>query len=159
MPVHIEAGITNVILIVKQLDRGSQLDQDVGLLFLYKEIDALGVFLLFRLRRFSRRLPHRRAVALLDHPRTGGICGKPVRNVALGRQSGQANNLNSLGDRKKGARNALAPLTSLFVIVLMEVDDSTAEVLVEIVRPVARALAVGRGNEPWPSCPRPFRLR
>ena len=68
VPVHVEAGVANIILVVEQFGRGCQLDQDVRLLLLRREeIAVLGLFLLVMRRRW---LPNGRALTLLDQPGT-----------------------------------------------------------------------------------------
>ena len=44
----------------------------------------------------------------------------------------------------------LHPLAALLIIVLMDVDVAIPKVFVQIIRPVARALAVGSGHEVYP---------
>jgi len=51
MAVHVEAGVTNIIPIVKQLGCRRELDQDVSLL-LFRLKQRIGLFLLFLWRRF-----------------------------------------------------------------------------------------------------------
>src|SRR5262245_61333483 len=63
MAVHVEAAVTNIIPIVKQLGCRRELDQDVSLLLFWLRI---GLFFLFLWQRWWRRFPDWGALALFD---------------------------------------------------------------------------------------------
>jgi hypothetical protein len=58
MAIHVEAGVANIIAVVKQLYNRRQLDQDVGLL-LFQFDERLCLFSLFLGRRCCRWFPDR----------------------------------------------------------------------------------------------------
>src|SRR5215813_13223372 len=154
MAIHVEAGITNVIAVVKQLYNrrqpmaaciASELG-DVGLL-LFQCDERLGLFSLFLWRRCCRWFPDRSVFALFNQSCATGIALKPVRHIAFWRQARQTDDAHTCSNRIKGPCNPLHTLATLFVIILMDVDMPIAKVFIEIVRPVARAPAIGGAHE------------
>src|SRR5262245_38011904 len=106
MAIHVEAGITNVIAVVKQLYNRRQLDQDVGLL-LFQCDERLGLFSLFLRRRCCRRFPDRSVFALLNQSCATGIALKPVRHITFWRKAWQTDDAHTCGNMIKGPRNPL----------------------------------------------------
>jgi hypothetical protein len=64
-------------------------------------------------------------------------------------EAGQPNDAHAGGNGMKRLRDPLHPIPALLVIVLMDVD-MIPKIFVEIVRPIHRALTVGRSHEVQP---------
>src|SRR5262245_6294545 len=95
-------------------------------------------------------VPRLEGFRTFDQPDSTAIPRKSVTSLAGLFKAGQPDYAHARGDGMEGPRDPLHPLAALLVIILIDVDVPIPKVLVEIVHPVARALAVGGGHEVQP---------